>query len=161
MARVTASFTSEADMQSAVGDLLALGLEPEGIRVITPPAEAGEPEPEPLDEFDDGAVLAGVAGLGIAMGAAGGASLAGYGGMGYPAGAVAAVGAGVAAGALLSDAFGDLRGLGLDADSAALYRQRLREGSMILAITPNGTDREEIASVLNRHNGADVRGGGS
>ena len=45
MATVTGTFASESDMQQAVTRILALGVDPAGIRIVNPPAET-DAEPE-------------------------------------------------------------------------------------------------------------------
>lgn len=159
MTRVTGTFTSEGDVQQAVDRIIFLGVHPDAIRIINPPADTGgEPEAAP-DDLEDGAAMVGIAGLGLAAGAAAGASFAGYGGMGYPAGPAAAVGAGVAAGALFSEGFGQVRGLGLGTEDTQLYHQRLSEGATVVAVDTNGELAEEVAAVMRRYHAADLRGG--
>src|SRR5262245_52789691 len=144
MAMVSGTFSSESDVQQAVDRIVFLGVAPEAIRVINPPAETGGEPDLPLDDVDDGTGLVGAAGLGLAAGAAAGASFAGYGGMGYPAGPAAAVGAGVAAGALLSEAFGQVRNLGLNANDTQLYHQRLAQGATVLSVDAPGDLAEAV-----------------
>lgn len=156
MAAITATFTDDGDVQSAVDALGALGIDAGHIRIITPAAPETPDVPDGAgdglrDEAAGVALAAGLAGLGVSAGSSLGASA----GMGYPAaGAVA----GIAAGALLSEAFGQLADLRLDHHDAELYRRRLGEGATILVVHTDAEHVERVAEELHRHHAADLRG---
>jgi hypothetical protein len=166
MSHVTATFESEADLQAALDALERLGIPGDAIRVITPPPPEGAAAEAPGGSMDDvpgeesaagaaliaGAAVAGMAGLGFAASGSPGAA----GAMGYPAGGVLA---GAAAGALLSEAFGQLADLNLTPGDAELYRRRLREGATIVVVDTRAAPADAIAAVLRNHHAVDLRGG--
>jgi hypothetical protein len=131
------------------------------VRIITPPGGDGPlaatgdgPAPEQGEAMLGGAAVAGLAGMGLALGGAGGASS----GVGYPA---AAVGAGVVAGALLSEAFGEIQDLSLPDPAKHLYHQRLRDGATVLAVRTSAEHHDAVIEALARHNAGDVHTAGA
>ena len=67
--------------------------------------------------------------------------------------------AGVAAGALLSEVYGELHDLALPPADAQLYRQRLSEGDSIVAVDTDAAHAAQVVEELRRHHAADIRGG--
>jgi hypothetical protein len=158
---VTASFDGERDVEQALKALTALGIEPDEVRVITPPAPevvAGEGAGTHRgDDLAEGAAVIGLAGIGMALGGAAGTS-AGSTGIGYPAFGAGAVVAGAAAGTLLGEAYGQIADLDLPEADAQLYRRRLQDGATVLAVRADGEQAAEVAEVLRRHNAGDIHG---
>jgi hypothetical protein len=166
---VSAVFRNHADAQQAFDWLLRRGYTSQEVNVLTSDTtRANYFPPESREEhLSAGSHAAEGMGIGGAVGTAVGATVAAVLAIGTSlfipplglivAGPLAAALAGGGAGAVAGGLIGALVGLGIPESNAKAYEQALREGGVIIGVTPRSNEEAaQIKKYLENHNGENV-----
>lgn len=166
-------FTDQTQAEDAVEALKVLGYSPREISIVVKDKVIATEVAHTtgtnvatgaLEGATTGGVVGGVVGLLVGIGAI---ALPGFGAIliGGPiavalgaTGAAATAVSAAATGALAGGLIGALIGLGLPEETARFYDEQLREGALLLAVSPNDrVDATEIKKVFTDHNAQDIQ----
>lgn len=164
-------FDERDDAETAVADLRNSGFSPKDISILMKDENSRERIIRSGDTFGDstlsgaaiGGVVGGLAGLLISIGAIaipgigavliGGPLAAALGLTGAAATTVSAAATGVLAGGLI----GALRGIGLSAEDAQIYEERVRSGAILVAISTGEENAGDARSIFEDNNADQIR----